>query len=253
MGESVCVACGKRDCAERVCVTCRHLRFNRRTNHADRGFCCGECVVLLTAAPEQISSAYELLPELLEPGAHGGDGRSKNPEAPLPLALEPLDLTARWTSPQGPIRLARLAANAGDQIGSLPVRETLGGWVRDWLERRDVGESGPGSAVWSMCEWLTVRTEWACEDHPAVDEYCDEVVSLRGLLHTLVGREQPDERPKPIPGVPCIRCRFVSLVRRHDGTVECTHEDCRRVYSPEEYERVTKAAAWAARRAQAPA
>jgi hypothetical protein len=193
-----------------------------------------------------------MLPELVVPGAgKGSEVRSKNPEAPLPLVIDPVDLTLNRTPPQGPIRLDRLAANAEDQIGHLPVRVTLGTWIRDWADRRNVGEHGDlDGGIGSMCVWLANRTGWACDNHPAVDEYAAELQHLRGLLFALVGRPEPDERPTPLPGVPCPRCRHMSLARRHDLAVECSWPDCRSVWKPEEYERVTKAVAGAIRRGQ---
>ncbi len=241
----VCPLCSKPLRGDGCCLLCPTLRYGKRVYHVDSPAACPSCRLLLAKAPEEIASAYALLPELVVPGAHGGDGRSKNPEAPLPFTVDPMDLTAPWQLPQGPLRLGRLGANAGDQIGHLPVVASLGTWVRDWIAIRDLGESGPESTVPAMAAWLAVRTEWAVENHGAVDEYADEMVQLRGLLWALTGRPTVDERPKPLP-VPCPRCRHMSLTRRADDYVQCEWPDCQRVFRPEEWLDVSRATAkWA--------
>jgi hypothetical protein len=236
---------------EGCCSLCPTLRPGRQANHPDTGWgCCGDCRLRLAAIPGEIADAYALLPPLLWPGStKGGEVRSKDPDPPMPLG-DIHDLLADFPYPQGPLRLGRLAEHAGDQVGRLPVRTTLGTWARDWVERRDVGEYGPRDTVLSMCMWLAERTDWACDQHPAVADYAEDMQSLRGLLLALVGRPEPDERPKALPGVPCIRCRHVSLSRDHDGTVRCSWQDCMGVWKPDEYERVSKATANAIRRGQ---
>ena len=231
----LCPACGRRDPA--------------RIRHVESGLACPPCQAALGRLPGEIADAYPLLFGLELPGAQGGDGRSKNPEAPLPFVVDPLDLVSPWATPQGPLRQARLAANADLQQGHMPVRDTLWWRIKDVLTYRHVGESGPDPDVPAMCSWLEVRTEWLCESYLPLDEYADEMVQLRGLLFALVGRPTVDERPKSFP-VPCPRCRRMTLLRRADDHIECEWEDCRRVYSPEDWATVSKATAQAIRRGQ---
>jgi hypothetical protein len=247
----------------RACITCNpinqwcdqpcpksHNKHRYGTPTAvESSYACGPCVVALTNLPGDIAVAYCLLDGLEVPGAKTGDGRSKNPEAPLPLVVDPVDLTAEWRLPQGPIRLGRLAAEADMQYGHMPVRSSLGTWVAEWCERRGMGEVGPALTVPAMCDWLTVRTDWAVEHHPGLDEYAAQLVRLRTVLHALVGQPEPDERPQQFP-VPCPRCHRMSLVRRADMAVECKWPDCARVYSETEWTTVSKATANAIRRGQ---
>ncbi len=249
MGEAFC-ACGRKGCDNpaQVCVLCPAFT-TRRPRHVETPQGCPDCRVKLAALPADIADAYSYLGEILEPRRGGNAiGATKAAEAPMPLAVDPYDLTAGHTVPQGPVRLGRLRENLVDQIGHLPVAAVLGTWVRDWAVLRDQGERGPKANVGTLADWLTVRTEWAVDHHPAVDEYTAELHTLRGVLQSLVGRAEPDERPKLIPGVPCVRCRYATLVRRHDGSVECQWPDCRRIYTAAEYETVTKAAAKATRK-----
>ncbi len=46
-----------------------------------------------------------------------------------------------------------------------------------------------------MAVWLRERSDWACDQDPAVGEYAEDLQSLRGLLMSMVGRTEPDERP----------------------------------------------------------
>lgn len=232
----LCPHCGRRDPA--------------RIRQVESGLACPPCQAALGRLPGEISDAYPLLFGLEVPGAQGGDGRSKNPEAPLPFVVDPLDLVSPWVTPQGPLRLARLAENADLQQGHMPVRDTLWWRIKDILSYRTAGESGPEPDVSAMCSWLEVRTDWLCESYLPLDEYADEMVQLRGLLFALVGRPEPDERPTVLPGIPCIRCRHVSLTRDHDGTVRCSWQDCMGVWTAPEYERASRATANAIRRGQ---
>ena len=230
---------------EGCCVLCP--TFGTRTRHVEQPAGCPDCRLKLRAIPADIGDAYPLLADILEPQRGKTDTRSRRADASIPLAVDPYDLTANHITPQGPIGRARLAANLDLQIGHLPVAAVLSTWIRDWAELRDVGENYTGT-VYAMCRWLTERTDWAVDHHPAVDEYAAELADLRGVLLALVGRTEPDERPQRLPGVPCVRCRHVTLLRRHDGTVECSWPDCRTVWRADEYDHLTKAAAYAARR-----
>lgn len=247
------------------CITCAAIRqlcddeCERRHKHRrgspnpaeDGRRVCPACLQALGALPRDIAEAHALLEadDLDVPGTGSkGDGRSKNPEAPLPFVAEPADLLAPWATPQGPIRRGRLAAYAGDQVGHMPVRDTLRWRIRDVLSWRDVGEVGPESVVADMCRWLEIRADWLADSYGPVDEYAAELVYLRRVLFGLVGQPTPDERPKPLSGVPCPRCRRVALVRLADGRTECTWEDCRSIFDEADYGRITKAVTAAIRR-----
>lgn len=242
--------CGRKPCADPtpLCVLC--AVFARRPQHVDEPQCCGDCRVRLAAVPTDIADAYPLLAEIREPRRGVPDVGGRSAEAPIPLAVDPYDLTADHTVPQGPLRRGRLAANLDLQIGQLPVAAQLQAWVRDWCDLRDLGETYDGATVYAMCQWLSVRTSWACDHHPAVDEYATEMVDLRGTLLAMVGRVEQVDRPRPIPDVPCPRCRHRTLVRRSDEWTECGWPDCTSVFSPEDYDRAMRALATGVRRGQ---
>lgn len=249
MTEHTC-ACGRKSCDDQqpLCLVC--ACFNRKPSHVETPLACGDCRVKLAALPRDIADAYTYLGLLLPPRrGKQGSGQPRRAEAPTPLSIDPLDLTSDNLPPRGPIRLGRLAENLTDQIGHLPVAAQLHLWVRDWCEVRDLGEQGVTS-VSAMADWLSVRTDWACDHHHGVDDYAGEMTALWGTLQGMVGRVTPDERPQRLPGVPCVRCRHVTLVRHHDDRVECLWPDCRSVWNVDEYTRITRAASNAIRRTE---
>lgn len=243
----VCV-CGRKDCTEPtpLCALCPAL-LRRKPQHVETPQACPACRIQLAALPTEIADAYSWLGwTLLRPeSGKRGDGRAASPEPKLPFPVDAHDLLAPTVAIDHP---ARLTVNADLQTGHLPVRETLGTWARDWADLRDLGEHGPADDVHAIAQWLAVRTDWAADHHPTVDDYAGELVQLRGTLTALVGRNEPDERPKRMPGVPCPRCRHVTLFRRVDADVECHWPDCQTVWRADEYEHITRAVASAVRR-----
>jgi hypothetical protein len=123
----------------------------------------------------------------------------------------------------------------GDQTGHQPVAVVLDLWVRDWQETRARREGLPVPTVPELVRWLRHWLEWACDEHPAVDEFAAEVretlAALRGVLRLV------EPTPEHCEGVECDRCDMRLLYRRGDGTgdVECHNVDCRRVFRADEY------------------
>lgn len=247
MTETACPWCGGNPRADGCCQLCANLRPGRRINHVENPPSCPDCALRLAAIPGELADAFAHIPWLLQPSSgKAGEVRAKDPDPPMPLG-DVHDLADLRLPPLGPFAAARLAEYPHDQIGRLSVAGVLWAHVRVWIDLRQLGESGPEPTVPKLCDWLAVRTPWAVESHPAVNEYAEDVAGLLGLLLAMVGRETPDERPKPFP-VPCPTCRRMSLVRRHDMHIECQWPDCSRVYSPDDWARVSKATANAIRR-----
>lgn len=99
----------------------------------------------------------------------GPDGRPRLVPA---LALVSLD---------GRERL--VPAGGSDQHGALPPLVLLDQWAEDWAEMR--GEHRPVPTMTSLCAWLTHRLDWACQHHPAIDDFADEL--RRRVLRALGG------------------------------------------------------------------
>lgn len=238
-----CPQCDKPANEPGCCLLCPILRPNRRGRHSESN-ACEDCRTLLAAIPREIADADALLDQLLEPGrGPATEVRPPSPDPRLPFAIDVWDLSQ-------PLRTITInKASVEDQIGHLPVAVQLDSWVRDWIDLRELDENGPRPNVRDLANWLAVRTEWACDEHPAIDEYAQEMRSLRSVLVGLVGVVKEDAKPVPIRGVPCRRCDRMTLAKLSDGSgeVECQDPSCRTIYRPDEYERWVKLVAAATR------
>jgi len=188
----------------------------------------------------------------------GGSGRvSGTHEAPVPIVVDAVDLTLpprvvhlanppADTQPSLPCRFcwrfhpsgsyvheAPPPASYGDQAGQLSVAAVLDSWVRDWRGIRKAGEGLPEPSVPVLAQWLANRVEWACDEHPAVDEFAEEMRGLRSALYGALGLfDVPDYKR----GVPCRnpQCDALNLVQKSGSKyVECL--SCGRLLSESEY------------------
>lgn len=183
--------------------------------------------------------AHHLPPGPINGPAHGGKvSGSRVP--PVPIRIDPTDLIG----PARQIHLTDLHARYGsrypehheDQVGHVSVAGLLDGWVRDWREYRAAGEGlPPQPTVAVLAGWLADRLTWACDEHPAIAEFRDEVATVRSVLCGHLGLfDVPDYKR----GVPCRECGMLTLVRVNGSDyVECG--TCPSLLSPDEYERWT--------------
>lgn len=166
-------------------------------------------------------------------GAHAGGkvSGSAHPSAPANLAALDLLAAARHGS-RAPHARGVLGMDE-EQIGDLSVATVLDTWVRDWREVRGRGEGLPEPTVAALCRWLADRCEWACDEHPAVDEFAAELRDVRSALYARLGLyDVPDYKR----GVPCRGCGHLTLVRKSGSDwVECETDGCGELYSPQEY------------------
>jgi hypothetical protein len=214
---------------EHRCVVCPQLRLGE-PRHYERAHVCEGCRVRLAALLVEVRDNTALLPRELMPGASHEQRVSGSREAPLPFRVDALDLLM-------PAHAGTVHDVLGDQTGYLSVATVLDAWARDWCEVRDRGERRPLPVVVELVVWLGNRTEWACDRHPAVDEYAAELYELAGTLRAIV---EPGPRPpERCKGVPCRVCDLLCLYRVTDGTgdVECKNPACRTVYRADEYHR----------------
>ncbi len=201
--------------------------------------------------------------------AGGGPKVSGSRDAPLPVHLDAIDLTA--PARQGsllPHANAQLHQHAAivhrtrtlerhdyaalwkDQIGHLSVATELETWVIDWIGQRELGEHRPEPTVAILLNWLTVRLDWACDHHLAIDEYAEAMRQLRASLRTAAG-DQPT-RPEPIIGIPCSHCDLAALIRDPGSQWHAECGNCGKLYSDDEYRRWTGLQAGWARHAPHP-
>lgn len=217
-----------------TCVLCVQLRPKSKPRVYYQAQACGGCRGILRDTLAEIPESYALLPDSLERGGGVGERiRGGEVEAAMPFREDVWDLLQ-------PVRYPPIRAFLADQIGFLSVATVLHGWTRDWCDIRGKGENGPVSDVVAMVGWMVERTEWACDEHPAVDEFAAEIRTLSDELKRLVG--DAIRRPQRCKGVPCRRCDLMTLARLADGSgdVECQNGNCKTIYRADEYDRWTR-------------
>ena len=209
-----------------TCVVCQH-------RPVESGSVCPPCITAINATLADIDDLTRQLPAALLPGANRTEHVSGTPEPPLPLQLGPLDLLM----PARPLRLSQAAVRE-DQTGDLSVASTLDTWVRDWRTYQ-YRERLPRPTVPRLVRWLRYRLHWACDNHPAMDDFADEIRELRGRLRSVLGYSAPQK--ERVKGVPCRQCDQLTLFRRPgDERIHCEDEACSAILYPDEYERWTQ-------------
>jgi hypothetical protein len=231
---------------------------------------CDLCRQRLAARLWELRDLHALLLAALGPGRAQTQRVSGSRETPLPLRVSALDLagdahrdiegvhdtlkplirthpTDEWTATwfDGTPRRQRVYERemvldgdgspamvaARDQAGSWSVAAVLDSWARDWADILDLPLPQP--EVPALVSWLGVHLRWALENHPAVEEFADEVTTMvyavRALLNvsrTVIHLEEA-----------CPSCNLTALTRDPGGgDVECRH--CLRVWPHNQFERL---------------
>lgn len=187
---------------------------------------CWACYGRTQQALKEIPGEYSQLDAT--PGGSPGDTRvSGSTDAPLGVRVAVLDLIV--AAGGGTVHDPH-----GDQTGQLPVIPRLDSWVADWIGRRRAGEHRPLPTVPVLCGWLLDRLDWACQGHPAIDDFAGEVRGILGTLRAVNGHTSA--RPEQMVGVPCKRCDLVSLHRAPgDHYIACSNPDCGLLLTQDEY------------------
>jgi hypothetical protein len=152
-------------------------------------------------------------------GAKSAPRVSGSRAAPVPIRIDPTDLTAG-------VRPASTAVHArspwpADQIGWLSVATELDFWAADWAAERR--ESRPDPHVPALCHWLLDRLDWACQHHVALDEFAAKVSDIYGALMSAVGGWVA--KPETLI-TPCRSCGILALYREVGPTPEYDRVAC---------------------------
>lgn len=139
-------------------------------------------------------------------GAKSAPRVSGSRDAPVPIRIDPTDLTAS-------VRPAATAVHArspwpADQIGHLSVATELDFWASDWATERN--ESRPSPQVPVLAGWLADRLDWACCHYAALDEFAGKLSALYGALMSAVGGWA--SHPETLI-TPCRSCGMLALHR----------------------------------------
>lgn len=123
-----------------------------------------------------------------------------------------------------------------DQVGTVSVAAVLDSWCRDWIEAAWCpGEHLPLPTIGDLAGWLAVRLEVACDHHPAIGDFAEELRQVHLALRSANGLTEP--RPELCDGVPCRRpeCDQKALHRVPGSPwVECG--SCGLLYTEDEYQ-----------------
>ena len=208
---------------EHACVCCPQLRVNAEPRIYERGQVCQGCRSRLRSLLAEILDCYAQLET--SPGSGGGQKVSGTPEHRLPLNVDVLDLSM-------PPPLRHVHDELGDQVGHPGVAAVLDSWARDWQTHR--WSHLPPPTVASLTGWLLERLEWACDEHPAIAEFADELRALTAVVRSAAGMTRPPVERKV--GVPCRGCEYMTLFRWSGSDyIECS--SCSVLMTPDEYTR----------------
>lgn len=170
---------------EHLCVTCPVLRPADAPRIPDDGPVCNGDQRSLRTYLSEIPDLYAQLDAT--PGRSSAEKVSGSREAPLPLRVDPLDLTMPARQASAEVKYRGDWSHLGgdpDQVGHLSVATELDFWVTDWRAWRDRGEHPPDPTVSALTHWLLVRLD-DCWTHPAVVEFAGAVQRLVKMLRAI--------------------------------------------------------------------
>jgi hypothetical protein len=257
--------------SEHLCVVCPVLRRGEPRIY-ERANVCEACRPTLRSLIVEAAQLYADI--TLERASTGGDRVSGSRTPPVPLNIDALDMTMPphlgavadelvkvyatvkvevevWLPAQPDVEYATVTEErsqrvrarddrgilaygpSGDQVGEISVPTMLETAARDWQTYR--WALLPEPTVPALAKWLEVRLEWACDHHPAIDEFAAEIRDQVRTLRRLNGLAGP---AFDTLDVPCRRCDWLTLapIARKD-LVECLH--CGDLTTGEELDRWT--------------
>lgn len=188
------------------CVICRWRQpYN--------GYVCGPCRMRLGHQLREITIIYPVLPAAL----------AEHPDAVVDLTL-PARGGASTNTVYDPDHL---------QTGDLPVAARLDSWVIDFAEHLGLISALPVPTVFRLGKWLDQHREWACDSHPAVDEFAREIRQILADVRRALSRDDSPTRYEAL----CPYCHTKTLQRQPGGDwIECSgHDGCGRLWTEDEY------------------
>lgn len=146
-----------------TCTICQ-----RPTDAKREAVCHESCRARLDVRLDRLPGLYVLLGAALEPGSAAGDRVSGSREAPIPVRLEPLSLRARGG-----------------------IVTMLGTWEADWRIERGLSaapeRTHDAHSLAGLVLFLRMQLEWACQSHPAIDEFAGDVHQITRSCYAALG------------------------------------------------------------------
>jgi hypothetical protein len=133
-------------------------------------YACGGCQASTSDRLAELPDLLAALPAMLTlgSGAPGVGSRHAAAGSRPPISLRVVDLT-------------------------MQVPAVLDSWARDWA---DVGGL-QRPTVGTTASWLRWHLDWACRQHPAIDEFMHEIATLYAQIDAATGGYRP-ERAVPV-------------------------------------------------------
>lgn len=161
-----------------LCVLCALYRPQSKPRQPTVPQACDGCRERLSGELSGLPEAYMAVGGNLEHGRTGGERRATGFESQAPLNVHAVSLIA----PGSVIPATDGRPYPQDQLGDVPPLEQLAWWVEDWIGTRARREPMPALSIPFVVVWLKVRLEWACNDHPAIDEFAADIHRIAWAL-----------------------------------------------------------------------
>jgi len=111
------------------------------------------------------------------------------PDAYAAVDSEPVrgmsEIRSRVFESKPPLNISALSLLGPGLITPLA---TLDFWVQDWAGYLE--QDLPDAAVTTMAFWLAARLPWACDSHPAVDDFAADLRDMTGQLRAFEGKDR---------------------------------------------------------------
>lgn len=164
-------------------------------------------------------------------------------EKPVPVRVDVLDLTA-GARQFNPTRDRGNLPNQkpDDAAGHLSAATVLDSWARDWRDVLFPDLHLPAANVDELVRWFRagadpdnpgVRIDAACDGHPAIDEFAEEVHRLRNALRRATG--DTNAQPELLDGIACRSCDTRALMRE-PGSMYISCGACETLLTESEYQ-----------------
>jgi hypothetical protein len=143
------------------------------------------------------------------------------PDAYAAVDSEPVrgtsEIRSRAYESKPPLNIAALSLFGP---GTHTPLATLDFWVQDWAGYLE--QELPEPTVTTMVFWLAARLPWACDSHPAVDDFAADLRDMTGQLRAFEGKD----RGEPVGRCPRLigeeRCNTPLYVDPYVDEIQCT-------------------------------
>jgi hypothetical protein len=96
----------------------------------------------------------------------------------------------------------------------------LATWAQDWAGYLEHDQ--PDNTVTEVCRWLATRLDWACEHHPAIDEFATDLRRLTGELRAFAGKDRGERVGNCPRSYGDDHCNTPLYVDPYVDEIECT-------------------------------